>query len=86
MQEWENRFDEIEAEVDARLELRYKPAGTIQITSGDHVLSGRCLVARWPLCGSTRPEGGVGHGGRVSRRRRGSLCRRCTPGRPSTKT
>src|SRR5687768_16286431 len=33
-----HRFDEIEAELDAITELRDKPAGTVRITSGDHVL------------------------------------------------
>src|ERR671911_1538675 len=30
------RFDEIEAELDALIDLRDKPAGTIRITVGDH--------------------------------------------------
>jgi DNA-binding transcriptional LysR family regulator len=33
-----NRFDEIEAELDALTELRDKPAGSVRITSGDHIL------------------------------------------------
>ena len=33
-----NRFDEIESELDALTELRDKPAGSVRITSGDHVL------------------------------------------------
>jgi DNA-binding transcriptional LysR family regulator len=33
-----DRFDEIEAELDALTELRDKPAGSIRLTSGDHVL------------------------------------------------
>jgi DNA-binding transcriptional LysR family regulator len=33
-----NRFEEIEAELDALTELRDKPAGSVRITSGDHVL------------------------------------------------
>lgn len=33
-----HRFDEIEAELDALTELRDKPAGSVRITSGDHVL------------------------------------------------
>lgn len=33
-----NRFDEIEAELDALTALRDKPAGSVRITSGDHVL------------------------------------------------
>ncbi|ODT84271.1 MAG: LysR family transcriptional regulator [Nitrosomonadales bacterium SCN 54-20] len=32
------RFDEIEAELDVLTELRDKPAGTVRITCGDHVL------------------------------------------------
>jgi DNA-binding transcriptional LysR family regulator len=33
-----NRFDEIEAELDMLTEMRDKPAGTVRITCGDHVL------------------------------------------------
>lgn len=33
-----HRFDEIESELDALTALRDKPAGTIRITSGDHVV------------------------------------------------
>ncbi|KQY52283.1 LysR family transcriptional regulator [Lysobacter sp. Root494] len=33
-----NRFDEIESELDALTELRDKPAGSVRITTGDHVL------------------------------------------------
>ena len=33
-----HRFDEIESELDALTELRDKPAGTVRITCGDHVL------------------------------------------------
>src|SRR5688572_25573813 len=33
-----NRFDEIEAELDNLTALRDKPAGSVRITSGDHVL------------------------------------------------
>ena len=33
-----HRFDEIESELDALTELRDKPAGSVRITSGDHVL------------------------------------------------
>lgn len=33
-----NRFDEIEAELDALTELRDKPAGLVRITCGEHVL------------------------------------------------
>lgn len=38
MQAIGNRFDEIEAELDALTELRDKPAGTVRITCGDYVL------------------------------------------------
>ena len=33
-----HRFDEIEAELDVLTEMRDKPAGTVRITCGDHVL------------------------------------------------
>ncbi|MFH6564845.1 LysR family transcriptional regulator [Pseudomonas kulmbachensis] len=33
-----NRFDEIEAELDNLTQMRNKPAGTVRITCGDHVL------------------------------------------------
>ena len=33
-----NRFDEIEAELDMLTDMRDKPAGTVRITCGDHVL------------------------------------------------
>ncbi|WP_434568629.1 LysR family transcriptional regulator [Pseudomonas sp. Z3-8] len=33
-----NRFDEIETELDRLTEMRDKPAGTVRITCGDHVL------------------------------------------------
>ena len=39
-----NRFDEIEAELDALTALRDKPAGTVRITCADHVL--RATI--WP--------------------------------------
>ncbi|NQD59528.1 LysR family transcriptional regulator, partial [Pseudomonas sp. CM25] len=32
-----HRFDEIEAELDELTDLRDKPAGTVRITSGDHI-------------------------------------------------
>lgn len=38
MQAIGNRFDEIEAELDALTALRDKPAGSVRITTGDHVL------------------------------------------------
>ena len=44
-----HRFDEIEAELDALTELRDKPAGTVRITSGDHVLQTTLLPKLAPL-------------------------------------
>ena len=44
-----NRFDEIEAELDALTALRDKPAGTVRITSGDHVLRTILLPKLMPL-------------------------------------
>lgn len=44
-----HRFDEIEAELDAITELRDKPAGTVRITSGDHVLRTTLLPKLTPL-------------------------------------
>ncbi|MDN5504082.1 MAG: LysR family transcriptional regulator [Comamonas sp.] len=44
-----NRFDEIEAELDALTELRDKPAGTVRITCGDHVLHSVLLPRLTPL-------------------------------------
>jgi DNA-binding transcriptional LysR family regulator len=44
-----HRFDEIEAELDALTELRDKPAGTVRITSGDHVLRTTLLPKLMPL-------------------------------------
>ncbi len=44
-----NRFDEIEAELDALTELRDKPAGTVRITCGDHVLRTVLLPRLLPL-------------------------------------
>lgn len=43
------RFDEIEAELNALTELRDKPAGTVRITSGDHVLHTILLPKLAPL-------------------------------------
>jgi DNA-binding transcriptional LysR family regulator len=43
------RFDEIEAELDALTELRDKPAGTVRITCGDHVLRHTILPKLVPL-------------------------------------
>ena len=43
------RFDEIEAELDVLTELRDKPAGTVRITCGDHVLRTTLLPKIAPL-------------------------------------
>lgn len=44
-----HRFDEIESELDALTELRDKPAGTVRITCGDHVLRTTLLPKLTPL-------------------------------------
>lgn len=44
-----HRFDEIEAELDALTELRDKPAGTVRLTCGDHVLRTTLLPKLAPL-------------------------------------
>jgi DNA-binding transcriptional LysR family regulator len=44
-----HRFDEIESELDALTELRDKPAGTVRITCGDHVLHSVLLPKLAPL-------------------------------------
>lgn len=44
-----NRFEEIEGELDALTELRDKPAGSVRITSGDHVLRTVLLPRLLPL-------------------------------------
>lgn len=44
-----HRFDEIESELDALTELRDKPAGTVRITCGDHVLQSILLPRLAPL-------------------------------------
>src|SRR5688572_22017650 len=44
-----HRFDEIEAELAALTELRDKPAGTVRITCGDHVLDSVLLPKLAPL-------------------------------------
>jgi DNA-binding transcriptional LysR family regulator len=44
-----HRFDEIESELEALTALRDKPAGTVRITSGDHVLHGVLLPKLTPL-------------------------------------
>ncbi|MDH4611599.1 LysR family transcriptional regulator [Pseudomonas sp. BN102] len=43
------RFDEIEAELDALTELRDKPAGTVRITGGDHIIKSTLLPKLMPL-------------------------------------
>ena len=44
-----NRFDEIDAELDALTALREKPGGTVRITCGDHVLRTTLLPKLTPL-------------------------------------
>ncbi|NNU42036.1 LysR family transcriptional regulator [Ramlibacter montanisoli] len=44
-----HRFDEIESELEALTALRDKPAGTVRITSGDHVLHRVLLPKLTPL-------------------------------------
>ena len=44
-----SRFDEIESELAALTELRDKPAGTVRITCGDHVLHSVLLPKLGPL-------------------------------------
>ena len=44
-----HRFDEIEAELDALTELRDKPAGTVRITCGEHVLQSILMPRLAPL-------------------------------------
>jgi DNA-binding transcriptional LysR family regulator len=44
-----HRLDEIESELDALTALRDKPAGTVRITSGDHVLRTTLLPKLMPL-------------------------------------
>src|SRR5881398_2813064 len=43
------RFDEIDAELDALTEMRDKPAGTVRITCGDHVLQSILLPKLAPV-------------------------------------
>lgn len=43
------RFDEIESELDALTDLRDKPAGSVRITSGEHVLETILLPKLLPL-------------------------------------
>lgn len=49
MQAIGHRFDEIEAELDALTELRDKPAGTVRITCGDHILRSVLLPRLAPV-------------------------------------
>lgn len=44
-----NRFDEIDAELDALTALRDKPAGSVRLTTGDHVLRTILLPKLLPL-------------------------------------
>jgi DNA-binding transcriptional LysR family regulator len=44
-----HRFDEIEAELDVLTEMRDKPAGTVRITCGEHVLRTTLLPKLTPL-------------------------------------
>jgi DNA-binding transcriptional LysR family regulator len=44
-----HRFDEIEAELDVLTDMREKPAGTVRITCGDHVLRTTLLPKISPL-------------------------------------
>ncbi|MDF3887606.1 LysR family transcriptional regulator [Cupriavidus basilensis] len=44
-----HRFDEIEAELDMLTEMRDKPAGTVRITCGEHVLRTTLLPKLTPL-------------------------------------
>jgi len=44
-----HRFDEIEAELDELTDLRDKPAGTVRITSGDHILRTTLLPKLTPF-------------------------------------
>jgi DNA-binding transcriptional LysR family regulator len=44
-----HRFDEIESELDALTEMRDKPAGTVRITCGDHVLQSVLLPKLGPV-------------------------------------
>lgn len=46
-----HRFDEIEAELNALSELRDKPAGTVRITCGEHVLLSILMPRLAPLLG-----------------------------------
>jgi DNA-binding transcriptional LysR family regulator len=65
MQAIGHRFDEIEAELNALTELRDKPAGTVRITCGDHVLHTVLLPRLGPLlreCPDIKLEFDVNYG------------------------
>jgi DNA-binding transcriptional LysR family regulator len=60
-----HRFDEIEAELDALTELRDKPAGTVRITCGEHVLQSILMPRLAPLlrdCPQVTLEFDIGYG------------------------
>ena len=60
-----NRFDEIEAELDALTELRDKPAGTVRLTCGDHVVRTTLLPKIAPLlaeCPDIKVEFDINYG------------------------
>lgn len=44
-----HRFEEIESELDALTDLRDKPAGTVRITCGDHIISSTLLPKLAPM-------------------------------------
>ena len=44
-----HRFDEIESELDALTELRDKPAGTVRISCGDHIIKTTLLPKLMPV-------------------------------------
>ena len=50
-----HRFDEIESELFALTELRYKPSGTDRITSGEHVMQSVLMPNITPM-NSNKPE------------------------------
>lgn len=60
-----HRFDEIEAELDALTQMRDKPAGTVRITCGEHVLRTTLLPRLAPLlraCPDVKVEFDVNYG------------------------
>ena len=81
MQAIGHRFDEIESELDALTELRDKPAGTVRITCGDHVLHTVLLPKLAPLAARVSGhQAGVRRELRISRHRGRPLRRRRAPG------